>query len=486
MKEPNMSKGRSSEHPIKVGVLLTLADLYRKSMPGTSQEYTRYWRKALEETFGSGASLHFPPTAHTSQEVAAGVRSCEQEDCELLVVLPMAYAPSGAAIDALSATDLPILVVSTSRDATLGERITHEDLRANQAMHGVQDLANLLRRRKRRFALLAGHSSQDRFRRRLAQVCRAAAGAGVLRHGRVGRLGTPFAGMLDFSYSPALLTEELGFRVVELKPELLGERAAAVGQREVEECMDWARSSFTVDPELSEEEFVAAATWSAALERIVEAHDLSGIAMNFQAVLGAGAATLPFLGADRLMSRGIGYAGEGDVLTAALNRTLHCICGEATFTETFCPDYGRGEILLSHMGECNPALADPDREILLRAKPFSIGRCTRPAVPVFQLKPGIVTLASLSEVPAGAGGDNDEAAGFQLVVFRGEIVSAEAQPELISPYSRLRISGDLAEFLEEYSKAGGTHHLALGYGDRIGELSDLATFLALGFDHIGD
>jgi L-arabinose isomerase len=470
------------DQPPKVGVLLTLADLYRKSMPGISEDYTRYWRNILGELFANSSSLHFPATAHTSDEVAGGVRSCEQAGCDLLLVLPMAYAPSGAAVEALCATNLPILVVSTARDATLGDRITHEDLRANQAMHGVQDLANLLRRLRRRFVLLAGHPDQDRFRRRLERACRAAIGAEALRGSRVGRLGIPFEGMLDFSYSPALLAETIGFEVVELKPELLVEQAGSVDPGEVEEYVDWAQSTFEIDSGLTEEEFSTAAAWSLALEEIVDEHGLGGIAMNFQAVLAAGAATLPFLGANRLMSRGIGYAGEGDVLTAALNRTLHCVCGEATFTETFAPDYERGEILLSHMGECNPALADPGRPIVLKAKPFSIGKCTRPAVPVFQLKPGVVTLASLSELPVGPDG---AAAGFQLVVFRGEIVAAEEQPELISPYSRLRIAGDLAGFLEAYSKAGGTHHLALGYGDIVETLSELAAFADLHFYMIG-
>jgi L-arabinose isomerase len=156
-------------------------------MPGLSEEYTRYWRKVLEELLGDEATQYFPGSAHTAEEVAGTVRSCEQAECDLLLVLPMAYTPSGAAIDSLAATDLPILLVSTSRDPTLPEQITHEDLRANQAMHGVQDLANLLRRRGRDFVLLAGHHSHERFRGKLKQVCAAATGARVLRTGRIGR-----------------------------------------------------------------------------------------------------------------------------------------------------------------------------------------------------------------------------------------------------------------------------------------------------------
>jgi L-arabinose isomerase len=261
-----------------------------------------------------------------------------------------------------------------------------------------------------------------------------------------------------------------------LEPELLGQRESEVKPGEVKQFLDWARAMFQMDPDFTEEELNTAASWSLALEKIVEDHSLDGIAMNFQAVLAAGAATLPFLGADRLMSRGIGYAGEGDVLTAALTRTLHGMCGASTFTETFCPDYQKGEILLSHMGECNPALADPDRPVVLKAKSFSIGKCTRPAVPIFQLEPGTVTLASLSESPVTGSGSP---AAFQLVVFRGEIVPGGEQPKLTSPYARLRIGGELADFLEGYSKAGGAHHLALGYGDLREELSFLAELMGI-------
>jgi len=101
-------------------------------------------------------------------------------------------------------------VVSTSRDLTLSTEVVAEDLRANQAIHGVQDLANLLRRRGRDFVLAAVHHSHDRFRKELKQVCTAVAGARAFRMGRIGCLGTPFAGMLDFSFQPVLPSEKLG------------------------------------------------------------------------------------------------------------------------------------------------------------------------------------------------------------------------------------------------------------------------------------
>ena len=48
---------------------------------------------------------------------------------------------------------------------------------------------------------------------------------------------------------------------------------------------------------------------------------------------------MPFLEIEKQMVRGIGYAGEGDVLTAALSAALASGFEETSFTEMFCPDW---------------------------------------------------------------------------------------------------------------------------------------------------
>jgi L-arabinose isomerase len=295
-------------------------------------------------------------------------------------------------------------------------------------------------------------------------------GLRVFRKGRVGRIGRPFDGMLDFdpgTHFPGCF----GMTVLEMAPRELVEAAQAVSEKRMLDSVQLVRQEFDVDADLKPEELEASARWGLALEDVVRQSNLNAVTMNFLDVAAAGAATMPFLGAARLMSTGIGYAGEGDVLTAALMASVARIAGQATFTEMFCPDYERGEILLSHMGECNFSLA-ASRPVKLMAKPFAFGDCLRPAVPVFQLRPGGVTLASLTQWP------NE---GFRLVVCTGEILAAPEHANLRSPYSRIRFGRPLPEFLEAYSRAGGTHHLALGYGDLRWALQTFARFAGMGF-----
>lgn len=61
----------------------------------------------------------------------------------------MAYTPSTAAVDALTSTRLPLLVVSTAQGRPLPPTLTPDHLLADQAMHGVQDLTNALWRCRR-------------------------------------------------------------------------------------------------------------------------------------------------------------------------------------------------------------------------------------------------------------------------------------------------------------------------------------------------
>jgi L-arabinose isomerase len=120
--------------------------------------------------------------------------------------------------------------------------------------------------------------------------------------------------------------------------------------------------------------------------------------MNFQAFdKDAGTPTVPFLEASKAMARGIGYAGEGDVLTASFTGALMSGLGEATFTEMFCPDWRGDSIFMSHMGECNVDLAAAKPRLV--EKDYKYGSTDNPAVPVFPLPSRPCNLVNIAPGP---------------------------------------------------------------------------------------
>ncbi|NMA19903.1 MAG: hypothetical protein GX927_04915, partial [Lentisphaerae bacterium] len=174
---------------------------------------------------------------------------------------------------------------------------------------------------------------------------------------------------------------------------------------------------------------------------------------------------LPFYAINRLMAEGMGYAGEGDALRAALMAHLRQLAGMANFTEIYTVDFKRDIMLMSHMQECNPAFARRDRKIKLRHKNF-----WAPGVPpycgmYFTLEPGETTLVTLT---------CDGKDGFRYIAFTGTIQDAELFPNYDRPYWLLHSPGNVSELLDRYSLAGGTHHLIALPGNQIAKLKRLA------------
>jgi L-arabinose isomerase len=165
--------------------------------------------------------------------------------------------------------------------------------------------------------------------------------------------------------------------------------------------------------------------------------------------------TVPFLECSKGMARGLGYAGEGDVLTAALVAALQAGFGPASFTEIFCPDWAGGSLFLSHMGEFNPLVAAGTPR--LYEKPFPFTRARNPACIACAPDPGPATLVNLAPGP-------DET--FRLIVAPVTVIEDGTHPACRDCIRGWIVPGLPVEiFLEDYSRLGGTHHSALLAGD---------------------
>ena len=454
----------------KAGLLGLTLELYegphpelKRTLRGIARDIVAQLDDRLEVTF--------PDVCMRTTEVEAALRQFEGEGCDLVMVVCLTYSPSLISVPALVRSPLPLVIFDTAKAASLGPEMTGQDVMENHGIHGVQDLANVLAREGRDFQLVVGHYQDRRALDELVAWARAAHTAAKLRRLKVGLLGKPFEGMGDFAVDFQKLRDNLGPQVVQLEMADLVSSVQEVSVDDVDAEADEARRRFEIDPSLTDDLLVTSVRWSLALRRLAESLELGALSMNFLAFRPEdGAETVPFLGASQLMREGVGYAGEGDVCCAALVAAAGRLCGPASFTEMFCPDFGGGQILLSHMGECNLAMARQDRPIKLVAKPFAWAQVQEPAVPVVCLAPGPATLASLTAWCEGT---------WRLVVTEGTIVDTPPYPNLQSPYSKFKPNSTLEEFLRDYSVAGGTHHLAIVFGRQAKDFQKLATLLGI-------
>jgi L-arabinose isomerase len=414
------------------------------------------------------------PICRVRSEFDAAVRTIEEADADAIVTLHLAYSPSLESANALTATPLPVIMMDTTLDADFSQATDPDRLTYNHGIHGVQDLASMLGRLGKPYRVVAGHFEHSDVAARVAGLCRAAQAARLFRSARVLRVGPSFTGMGDFKVSEAVLRRRFGIEVRQVSRGDLEAHAADVSETQIQAEM--ARDAEVFDLEVESAVLHRSERVCLGLRRLLEEERATAFSQNFLAFDTAEgpACTVPFLECSRGMARGIGYAGEGDVLTAALVGALARGFGQTTFTEIFCPDWTGGTLFLSHMGEVNPDLAAA--RPLVFEKPFAYTGAHNPASLACALKPGAAVLVNLTPRP------NDT---FRLIVAPVESLGDGTHPDLKHCVRGwIRPAGDLAGFLERYSTLGGTHHSALVYGVGLEPLREFAAQIGVEYAEV--
>lgn len=467
----------ASQRVPKAGLLPFYLKLYDDLLPRYRAGFDGFMARIAAALEARGIAVQTAPVCRVAGEFKATLGDFEAAGLDCIVTLHLAYSPSQEAIDAFCQTRLPIVILDTTMDAAFGVGVSPDRIMYNHGVHGVMDFASLLRRRRRAFEIVAGHDADPGTLDRTADLVRAAAAAGALRGSRVLRVGEPFAGMGDFAVAEDVLAAKLGVTVRQIGLDALDEaiRQVTAGAVAVEVAGD--RERFVC--ELTAEAHERSVRVGLGLRHMLDGGGYSGFSVNFQAFDRGDrpAGTMPFLEIAKAMGRGIGYAGEGDVLTAALVGALARAFGAVTFTEIFCADWAGETLFLSHMGEISPAVAGDRPRVI--AKPFFGGGSLDPAVLTCAAKPGPAVFVNL------APGPDDR---FSLIVAPVEVLAEDAT---LDPAMRdvvriwVRPQGRVVGFLEAYSRAGGTHHSALVLGDRAEAIAAFGRMSGLDVVRIG-
>ena len=425
---------------MKIGLLPFYLALYDKVAPEAGKKSRLFADRIAESLRTRGFEVVQSPACRLEPEFAAAGRDFEAAGCQAIATLHLAYSPSLESIGPLSKTALPLVVVDTTPDWDFDPAT---GIMPNHGIHGVQDFCNLLLRRGKPFLLSAGHWEKSDVLDRCAKQLRAAGMAWRIAHARVGKVGGDFDGMGDFRVPDGTF----GMEIVEYTPQ------AAPTEAEIREELALDRERFDWDEGMTEETLVRTLASSLKIRKWIEAERLDAFTIAFPGICRQnGWETVPFLECTKAMARGIGYAGEGDVLTAAFTRCVADVFPETSFTEMFCPDWKRDRIFTSHMGEINMAVCSA--KLNLHEMKYKFSDTGNPAVATGCLQSGPAVLADLAPGPDGT---------FSLIAAKVAFEAPEGPSTKQNTGWFRPDRGSIADFLAAYSRAGGTHHLACAF-----------------------
>ena len=456
--------------PTRIGLLPLYLALYDEVRPEVRPEMEQFADHVARRLGEMELEVARAQVCCVRAEVEQAVR--DLADADALMTLHLAYSPSLESAQTLAGSDLPLVLLDTTPAAHFGEDATGDDMFRNHGIHGVQDLASVLRRRSRPYLLCVGHLDDPEFAEEVKLRCRSARAARALGTMRVLVIGDDFEGMGDFAVTPDVLHEELGVHVSRMPVRQLALEAGNVTDEELaaELESDGAQCDCSeVAPEVIERTNRV----GLAVRSLLEKTESGAFSFNFASFVGStGIETVPFLEASKAMARGVGYAGEADALTAALIGSLAQAGCKVTFTEMFCPDWEGGSVFMSHMGEC--ALHMSDGPAPLVEKSFKYSDVENPAIATPKMRPGEATLVNIAPGPERS---------FSLITARVEVMDRGPAPNFTeAPHFWIRpLDMGLRDFLRGYSEVGGTHHLGLCMGDETEMVAGMARLL--GMDH---
>ncbi len=435
---------------IKIGLLPLYIKLYDDR--GTNRTFMQafYDRMAALLT-NQGFEVIKTDFCRIKEEFKNAVAHFEEQGADAIVTIHAAYSPSLESIDALAGTSLPIIVLDSTEAYSLNNVDSPNPISNNHGIHGVMDMCNLLKRRGKAYAIAAGHTSNSNVIKKTADFIKAAYAAKSLAGSKVGVYGTSFDGMGDFLISKEEAKETFGIEIISFDDKEMKALLDSVTDEEIKKEQAIYAKEFNNVIEEENVYYDMSVKAALAVRKGVEQKNLDAFTINFLDVNENNLGTMPFIECSKAMQNCLGYAGEGDALTAAFVGALLKGFKQTSFIEIFCPDWKQDKLLISHMGEMNYAVADAKPDFLLENFPYSkLGKATK-------------AYACFKKGPAVFGNLYKDGDGkYKLLFSKVEMLEGESGYET-KIRGWFKANRPIPEFLELLSEYGAIHHSFLVY-----------------------
>lgn len=447
----------------KAGLMPLYAGLYDSRDPRKKDTFKPFIDEIVQKLMCNDIELVRSPVCVYENNIEDAIHSFEEQETSAVIILFLAYHPSLVSVGTLTQTNLPIIMLDTTQCYNFDSHTDPVMVSRCHGIHGVQDLCCVLRRMGKNYLVEAGHYENSDVIARVADCVKACSIAECFRKSRVGIIGEPFENMGDFALPFGVIEKLTGVKTIPLTQEKASLLSSSIDEDELHEQMNQERGLFETGEGVDNDLIGKSSVSMLAISKWIEQEKLDAFTFNFLDFnKDLGLPAIPFAAACQLMAKGVGYGGEGDVLTAALTAALMKVYPDSTFCEMFCPDWKGNTIFLSHMGEANYSVLH--KPALVRKKvdfvPNLNGGVMIGVTGVY--KSGKAVLVNLAP-----GADSK----FSLILARCELIEpADGDNFVNSIRGWMKPELPIEEFLRSYSMLGGTHHSCICYDADFGIL----------------
>lgn len=460
-------------------------DLYGEATLLQVAEHSKEIAQFFEQNENIPVTVVYKPTVKSTEEIYAVCQEANYNNkCIGIITWMHTFSPAKMWIRGLNILQKPLLHLHTQYNRDIPwNTIDMDFMNLNQSAHGDREFGFISTRMKIKRKVVVGHWQDAIVISKINNWARAAAGwndwqgAKFVRFGDNMRYvavtdGDKVEAEMKFGYS--VNTYGIGDLVAVIN---------SVSEKKIDSLVEEYNNSYSLTASLKmgaaqHESLRAAAKIELGLKQFLEQGNYKGFTDTFEDLHGM--VQLPGIAAQRLMTQGYGFAGEGDWKTAALVRAMKTMAKGLPGGNTFMEDYtyhfdpNNPMVLGAHMLEICESIASekPSCEI----HPLGIGGKSDPVRLVFNSAAGPAINASIVDM-----GNR-----FRLLVNEVIAVSPiQSLPKL--PVARVlwKPYPNMYDGCAAWILAGGAHHTCYSQNLNVEHMEDFAEMAGIEFVKIG-
>jgi len=427
----------------------------------------------------------FKPTVKSSEEIYAVCAEANASTaCIGIITWMHTFSPAKMWIRGLNILQKPLLHLHTQFNRDIPwSTIDMDFMNLNQSAHGDREFGFIMSRMRLKRKVVVGHWQDSLVIGKISSWMRAAAGWNDWQGARFVRFGDNMRYVAVTDGDKVEAEMKFGYSV---NTHGIGDLVKVINEvtdASVDTMMQEYANRYQLMPVLQKggerhQSLKDAARIELGLQYFLENGNYKGFSDTFEDLHGM--KQLPGIGAQRMMGKGYGFAGEGDWKTAALVRAMKVMGAGLPGGNSFMEDYtyhfdpANPLVLGSHMLEICESIANgkPNCEI----HPLGIGGKEDPVRLVFNAGAGPALNASVVDM-----GNR-----FRLLVNEVEAVAPVAElPKL--PVARVlwKPYPNMQDGCAAWILAGGAHHTCYSQNLTSEHLEDFAEIAGIEYVRIG-
>jgi L-arabinose isomerase len=469
---------------IKVGLFGIGLDTYWPQFQGLKDRLVGYQALIHQRLQAPGVEVINAGLIDSVEKARGAASLFASENVDIIFLYISTYALSSTVLPVVQQAKAPVVVLNLQPVARIDyekfnllpsrEEMTGEWLAHCQAC-SAPEIASVFNRAGIDYHLVTGVLDSDDAWQEITAWVDAARVMVQLRESSIGLMGHYYCGMLDVYSDYTQLAAVFGSRFEIVEIDELKKLRDEVSPAEIDAMLSKFKDTFDVSSECPEPELRRAALTSCALHRLVENHNLGFMAYYYEGTPGSAhedIVTSVIAGNTLLTANHVPVAGEFEIKNAFAMKIMDSFRVGGSFSEFYLMDFEDDVVLLGHDGPAHAAIAEGKVQLV----PLQVyhGKPGKGLSIQMSVKNGPVTLLSVVQQRDGS---------IKLLVAEGQ---SEPGPILMigNTNSRYRFPIGAKRFVNEWTKAGPSHHCAIGTGHIANKIENLAQLLGIGVIHV--